>query len=153
MSHFSWHVNLSATLSVSFSDFYHETENYTLISRAIYFQTPWMTLYYHKKSKPKRAPQKDPVLVEIWLLIMADSEHTNFMCGMIGTYYLHSDTPNTFLHICLMGTYQKKRHKNNQYWWRYCHFLLVNSEQDMLNSDRNQSHFLHSNMVDRCIYI
>ncbi len=60
------------------------------------------------------------------------------------------------LPICLMRQYQKKRHKNNQYWWRYCHFLLltvVNSEQDVLRSDRNQLHFLHSNMVDRCIYI
>ena len=41
---FSWHVNLSATCSISCSDLYHETENYTLISRAICFQTPWMTL-------------------------------------------------------------------------------------------------------------
>jgi hypothetical protein len=29
--------------------------------------------------KSKKAPQKDLVLVEIWLLIMADSEHTNFI--------------------------------------------------------------------------
>ena len=54
------------------------------------------------------------------------------------------------------GDIPKKRHRNNQYWWRYCHLLLltvVNSEQDMLHSDRNHSHFLHSNIVDRCIYI
>ena len=60
------------------------------------------------------------------------------------------------LPICLMGTYQKKRHGNNQYWLRYWHILLVtvvNSEQEMLHSDRNQSHFSHSNMVDRCISI
>ena len=38
--------------------------------------------------KSKKAPQKDLVLVEIWLLIMADSEHTNFICDMIGAYYL-----------------------------------------------------------------
>ena len=61
-----------------------------------------------------------------------------------------------YLPIRLMGTSQKKRHKNNQYSWRYHHLLLVavaNSGQDMLDSDRNQLHFLHSNMVDRCIYI
>jgi hypothetical protein len=57
-----------------------------------------MTLYYDKKSKYERAAQKDLVLVEIWLLIVADSEHTNFICGMIGTYYLHSDIANTFLY-------------------------------------------------------
>jgi hypothetical protein len=44
------------------------------------------------------APQKYLVLAEIWLLIMADSEHTSFICGMIGTYYLHSDIPSTFLY-------------------------------------------------------
>jgi hypothetical protein len=38
------------------------------------------------------------VLVEIWLLTVADSEHTNFACGMIGIYYLHSDIPNTSLY-------------------------------------------------------
>ena len=38
------------------------------------------------------------VLVEIWVLIVADSEHTSFICGMIGTYYLHSDIPNAFLY-------------------------------------------------------
>ena len=57
---------------------------------------------------------------------------------------------------CLMGTCQKKRHRNSQYWWRYWHLLLVtvvNSEQDMWHSDRNQLHFLQSNMVDRCISI
>jgi hypothetical protein len=59
----------------------HETENYTLITRAIWFQTPQMTLYYHMKSESKNAPQKDVVLVEIWLLTVADSEHTNFICG------------------------------------------------------------------------
>jgi hypothetical protein len=57
-----------------------------------------MTLSYHKKSKSKKVPQKHLVLVEIWLLTVADSEHTNFTCGMIGTYYLHSDTANTFLY-------------------------------------------------------
>ena len=46
----------------------------------------------------------------------------------------------------------KKRHRNNQYWWRYWHLLLltvVNSEQDML-------HFWQkpiANIADRCIYI
>ena len=48
--------------------------------------------------KSKKAPQEDLVLAEIWLLIVADSEHTNFICGMIGTCYLHSDIPNTFLY-------------------------------------------------------
>jgi hypothetical protein len=48
--------------------------------------------------KSKKAPQEDLVLVEIWLLIVADSEHTNVICGMIDTYYLHSDIPNTFLY-------------------------------------------------------
>ena len=60
------------------------------------------------------------------------------------------------LPMCLMGTYQKKRHRNSQYWWRYCHLLLVtavNSEQDMLHSDRNHLHFLQCNMVDRCMSI
>ena len=61
-----------------------------------------------------------------------------------------------YLPLCLMGTYHKKRHTHIQYWWRYCHLLLltvVNSEQDILDSDRNQSLFLHSNIVDECIYI
>ena len=46
----------------------------------------------------KKAPQEDLVFVEIWLLTVADSEQTNFICGMIGIYYLHSDMPNTFLY-------------------------------------------------------
>ena len=61
-----------------------------------------------------------------------------------------------YLPICLMGTLQKKRHTNSQYWWRYCHLLLVtvvNSEQDILHSDGIWSHFLHSNIMDECIYI
>jgi hypothetical protein len=49
-------------------------------------------------AKSKKVPQEDLVLVEIWLLIMADSEHTTVTCGMIGVYYLHSDTPNAFLY-------------------------------------------------------
>jgi len=52
-------------------------------------------MYDHKS---KKAPQEDLVLVEIWLLIVADSEHTSFIGGMIGTYYLHSDIPNAFLY-------------------------------------------------------
>jgi hypothetical protein len=48
--------------------------------------------------KSKKATQEDLVLVEIWLLIVADREHTNFICGMIGIYYLHSDIPNAFLY-------------------------------------------------------
>ena len=123
MSHFSSHVKLSATVSVSCSDIYHETENYTLISRAISFQIPWMTLCYHKKSKSKKAPQKDLVLVEICLLIMADSEHINFIYGWlvhticILTFQVPSYMPNKDI--------PKKRHRNNQYWWRYCHLLLL----------------------------
>ena len=35
-------------------------------------------MYDHKS---KKAPQEDLVLVEIWVLIVADSEHTNFICG------------------------------------------------------------------------
>ena len=53
-----------------------------------------------------------------------------------------------YLPICLMDT-------NSQYWWRYCHLLLVtvvNSEQDILHSDGIWSHFLHSNIMDECIY-
>jgi hypothetical protein len=46
--------------------------------------------------KSKKVPEEDPVLVEIWLLTVADSEHTNFICGLIGTYHLHSDIANTF---------------------------------------------------------
>ena len=60
------------------------------------------------------------------------------------------------LPLCLMGTCQKKRHRNSQYWWRYWHLLLVtvvNSEQEMLHSNRNHLHFLQSNMVDKCISI
>ena len=60
------------------------------------------------------------------------------------------------LPLCLMGTCQKKCHRNSQYWWRYWALLLVtivNNEQDMLHYDRNQLCFLHSNMMDRCIYI
>jgi hypothetical protein len=49
----------------------------------------------HKSTK---APQEDLVLAEIWMLTAVDSEHTNFICGMIGLYYLHSDIPNTFLY-------------------------------------------------------
>ena len=45
--------------------------------------------------KSKKAPQEDLVLVEIWLLIVVDSEHTNFICGMIGVLNLHSNMPNT----------------------------------------------------------
>ena len=55
---FSWDVNLTTIVSVSCSDFNHENENYTLITRAMCLQTPWMTLYYHKKSESKNAPQK-----------------------------------------------------------------------------------------------
>ena len=29
----------------------------------------------------KKAPQEDLVLAEIWLLTVADSEHTSFICG------------------------------------------------------------------------
>ena len=78
----------------------HETENYTLITKAICFQTPWMTLYYHKKSDSKNAPQKYLVLAEIWLLTVADSEHTNFICGWlihaicILTFQIPSPMPN-----------------------------------------------------------
>ena len=36
--------------SVQCSDLNHQTANYMLISWAIYFQTFWMTLCYHKKS-------------------------------------------------------------------------------------------------------
>ena len=78
-------------------------------------------------------------------------------------FYLWHDwyTPFAFWHskylsICLMGTSPKKRHTNSQYWWRYCHLLLltvVNSEQDMLHSDKNHWHFSHSNIVDKCTYI
>jgi hypothetical protein len=57
-----------------------------------------MIVYYHKKLKSKEVPQKDLVLVEIWLLIMADSEQHQFICGMIGTCYWHFDIPNTFLY-------------------------------------------------------
>ena len=98
-------------------------------------------------------PQKDLVLVEIWLLTVADSEYTNFICGSlihaicILTLQVPSSMPN--------GDMPKKRHRNNQYWWRYSHLLLltvVNSEQDILHSDGNHLHFSHSNMVDRCIY-
>jgi hypothetical protein len=46
--------------------------------------------------KSKKAPQGDLVLVEIWLFTMADSEHTSFICGMIGACYLQSDIPNPF---------------------------------------------------------
>jgi hypothetical protein len=35
--------------------------------------------------KSKKVPQEDLVLVEMWLLTVADSEHTNCICGMIGT--------------------------------------------------------------------
>ena len=80
---FSWHLNMSTIVSVSCSDTNHETENYTLITRAIWFQTPQMTLYYHMKSESKNAPQKDLVLAEIWLLTVADSEHTNFIFGWL----------------------------------------------------------------------
>jgi hypothetical protein len=150
----SWHVNLWTTLSVSCSDFYHETENDTLISRAICFQTPWMIVYYHKKSKSKEAPQKDLVLVEIWLLIVTDSEHMNLIVAWlvyticILTFQMPSYMPNRDV--------PKKCHKNEQYWSRYCHLLLltvVNSEQNMLDSDRNHWDLLHSNMVDGWIYI
>jgi hypothetical protein len=48
--------------------------------------------------KSKNMPQEDLVLVEIWLLTVADSEHTNFICGTIGACYLHSDISNTFLY-------------------------------------------------------
>ena len=48
--------------------------------------------------KSKKAPHEELVLDKIWLLTVADSEHTNFTCGMIGTYYLHSDIANTFLY-------------------------------------------------------
>jgi hypothetical protein len=48
--------------------------------------------------KSKKAPQEDVVLAEIWLLTVADSEHTSFICSMIGTCYLHSIIPNTFLY-------------------------------------------------------
>ena len=54
--------------------------------------------------------------------------------------FWHSKSPP----LCLMGTYQKKRHRNNRYWWRYWHLLLVtvvNSEQDILHSDGNHLHF------------
>ena len=54
---FSWDVNLSTIVSLSCSDFNHENENYTLITRPICFQTFWMTLYHHKKSESKNAPQ------------------------------------------------------------------------------------------------
>ena len=61
-----------------------------------------------------------------------------------------------YLPISIIGIFQKKRHKNIQHSQRYCHLLLVtvdNSEQDMLHSDRNHWHFLHSNMVGTCTYI
>jgi hypothetical protein len=96
MSHFSGYGNLAAALSLLCSDLYHEIEDYTLITGAICFQTCSMTLCYHKKSTSKKASQTDLVLAEIWLLTVADSEHTNFICGMIGAYYLCSDIPNIF---------------------------------------------------------
>ena len=44
-----------------------------------------MTLCYDKKSEYKKAPQNELDLAEIWLLTVADSEHTNFISGMVGT--------------------------------------------------------------------
>ena len=35
---------------------------------------------------------------EIWLLTVADSEHTNFISGRIGAYHMHSDIASTFLY-------------------------------------------------------
>ena len=52
-------------------------------------QTLWMTLCYHKKSEYKKAPQNKIHLAEIWLLTVADSEHTNFISGMIGTFKIN----------------------------------------------------------------
>jgi hypothetical protein len=57
-----------------------------------------MFMFVFCDHKSKNAPQEDLVLAEIWLLTVANSEHTNFICGMIGTYYLHSDIANTFLY-------------------------------------------------------
>ena len=97
---FVWDVNLSTIVSVSCSDFNDENENYTLITMAVCFQTPRMTVYYHKKSESKNTPWKDLVLAEIWLLTMADSEHTNFICGWlihaicILTFQIPSPMPN-----------------------------------------------------------
>ena len=38
-------------------------------------------------------------------------------------YILFTFWHSKYLLICLMGTYQKMRHTNSQYWWRYCHLL------------------------------
>jgi hypothetical protein len=45
--------------------------------------------------KSQKVPQEDLVLMEIWLLTVSDSEHTNFTCGMIGVYDSHSDIGNS----------------------------------------------------------
>ena len=137
---FSWHVNLSTNVSLSFSDLNHETVNYTLITRAICLQTPWMTLYYHKKSKPKTCHRK---ILFWWRYGCTLWQTVSTPSSFVADWYMlfvfwHSKS----LLLCLMGACQKKRHRNNQYWLRYWHILLVtvvNSEQEMLQAWVHQS--------------